>query len=94
MSRHPQPSSPVPEATARVARTACPHGHWSLRRREALGTLFRADAVATLVPTRGHPADAPWRLALVTIRPDVEDRSERQAAEAVRGRLDGPYALS
>jgi transposase len=33
-------------------------------------------------------------LALVTVMPYVEDVSDRQAAEAVRGRIDWKYALS
>jgi transposase len=94
MSRHPQPSPPVPEETARVARTAFPPGNLSLRMRDELATLFTDDAVAPLVPTRGHPAEAPWRLALVTIRPYAEEVSDRQAAEAVRGRSDWTSALS
>jgi transposase len=62
--------------------------------RDELGTLFTDADFAALVPTRGQPAAAPWRLALVTIRPYVEEVSDRPAAEAVRGRIDGKYALS
>jgi transposase len=94
LSLHPQPIPPVPEETARVAWTAFPHGHLYLRRREELGTLFTDDDCATLFPARGQPAEAPWRLALVTVRPYVEEVSDRQAAEAVRGRIDWKYALS
>jgi transposase len=93
-SRPPPPIPPVPEATARVARTAVPRGHWSLMRRDELGTRFTNDDCAALFPTRGQPAEAPWRLALVTIMPDVEEVSDRRAAEAMRGRIDGPSALS
>jgi transposase len=89
MSRHPPPIPPVPEETARVARTAFPHGNLSLMRRDALGPLFTDDDCAALFPTRGPPAEAPWRLALGTIMQDVEGGSARQAAEAVRGRIDG-----
>jgi transposase len=94
MSRHPQPIPPVPEETARVARTAFPHGNLSLMRRDELGTRFTKDDFAALFPTRGQPAEAPWRLALVTIMPDVEEVSDRRAAEAMRGRIDWQYALS
>jgi transposase len=93
-SLHPQPIPPVPEETARVARTACPHGNLDLRRRDELGTLFTDDDFATLCPARGQPAAAPWRLALVTVMHDVEAVSDRQAAEAVRGRIAWMYALS
>jgi transposase len=94
MSLHPQPIPPIPEETARVARTAFPHGHVYLMMRDELGTLFTDDDFAALFPPRGPPAEAPWRLALVTIMPYVEDISDRQAAEAVRGRIDWQYALS
>jgi transposase len=94
MSLHPQPIPPIPEETACVARTAFPHGNLYLRMRDELGTLFTDDDFAALYPTRGQPAEAPWRLALVTIMPYVEDISDRQAAEAVRGRIDWKYALS
>lgn len=94
MSRHPQPIPPLPEETARVARTAFPHGNLSLMMRDELGTRFTDDDFTALFPTRGQPTEAPWRLALVTIRPDVADLSDRQAAEAVRGRMAWKYALS
>jgi transposase len=94
MSRQPQPIPPVPEETARVARTAFPHGNLSLMMRDELGTRFTDDDVTALFPTRGQPTEAPWRLALVTIRPYVEDISDRQAAAAVRGRMAWKYALS
>jgi transposase len=42
----------------------------------------------------GQPALSPWRLALVTIMQFVEGLSDRQAAEAVRSRIDWKYALS
>jgi transposase len=35
----------------------------------------------------------PWRLALVTVMPFAEGLSDRQAAEAVRVRIDWKYAL-
>ncbi len=49
---------------------------------------------ADLFPTRGQPAAAPWRLALVTLFQFAEDLSDRQAADAVRARIDWKYALS
>jgi transposase len=94
MSLHPQPIPPVPEETARIARIAFPHGNLYLMMRDELGTLFTDDDFATLFRARGQPAEAPWRLALVTVMPYVEDVSARQAAEAVRGRIDWKYALS
>jgi transposase len=43
---------------------------------------------------RGQPAAAPWRLALVTLFQFAEDLSDRQAADAVRARIDWKYALA
>jgi len=89
---HPIPA--VPEETARVARTVFPQGNVYRMRRDELGTLVTDDAFAARFPTRGPPAEAPWRLARVTLRPDGEAVSDRQAAAAVRGRIDWPYARS
>ena len=94
MSLHPQPLPSVPEETARVARAAFPHGHLYLVMRDAFGALFTDDDFAALFPTRGQPAEAPWRLALILVLQYVEDLSDRQAADAVRSRIDWKYALS
>ncbi len=48
----------------------------------------------SLFPNNGQPAYAPWRLALITVFQSLENLSDRQAADAVRGRLDWKYALS
>src|SRR5262245_22032784 len=67
MSLPPRPNAPVPAETARVARTAFRKGNPYLRLRDHFGTLFTDADFADLFPTRGQPALAPWRLALVTI---------------------------
>ena len=41
----------------------------------------------------GQPGVAPWRLALVTIMQFRETLADRQAAEAVRARIDWKYLL-
>jgi transposase len=61
--------------------------------RDALGTIFTDTDFAALYPDRGRPVEAPWRLALVTIMQFAEGLSDRQAAEAVRARIDWKYAL-
>src|SRR5918993_1638463 len=48
---------------------------------------------ADLYPQRGQPAYTPWRLALVTLLQFREGLSDRQAAEAVRARIDWKYLL-
>ena len=67
MSLHPQPLSPVPAETTRVARAAFPQGNTCLLLRDELGTIFADADFAALYPVRGQPAAAPWRLALVTV---------------------------
>jgi transposase len=93
LSLDPSPIEPVPEETARVARAIFPKGNRSLLVRETLGTLFTATLFVELFPTRGQPALAPWRLALVTLIQDIEGLPDRQAAEAVRTRMDWKYVL-
>jgi transposase len=93
MSLHPQAHFSVPEATQRVARAAFPQGTLCLRIADEFGPLYRDDQFADLFPTRGQPADSPARLALASVLQYVEGLSDRQAADAVRGRIDWKYAL-
>ena len=93
MSLQPSPIAPVPEETARVARAAFPKGNRYLEIRDVLGTIYTDEMFADLFPRRGQPTEAPWRLALVTVFQFLEGLSDRQAADAVRGRIDWKYAL-
>jgi transposase len=88
------PVPPIPDETARVAQAAFPNGTLCLQLRDTLGTLYTDTDFADLFPHRGQPAEAPWRLALVTVLQVVEGLSDRQAADAVRSWLDWKYALS
>src|SRR5215207_10941698 len=94
MSLHGRKPDPIPEETARVARAAFPGGNLYVRMREAFDSIYSDEDFADLFPTRGQPAEAPWRLALVTIFQFAEHLSDRAAADAVRGRIDWKYALS
>ncbi len=94
MSLQPREIPPVPEDTQRVARAAFPKGNVYVRLRDEIGTLFDDPLFAPGFPTRGQPAESPWRLALITVMQFVEGLSDRQAAEAVRARIDWKYALS
>jgi len=89
----PDPIGPIPEETVRVARAAFPKGSRYLQMRDALGTIFTDADFAALYPDRGRPVAVPWRLALVTVMQFAEGLSDRQAAEAVRARIDWKYAL-
>jgi transposase len=93
MSLHPTAIDPVPELTAAVARAAFPHGNRYLTMRDTFGTLFTDQDFIDLFSSRGQPAYPPWRLALVTVLQFAEGVSDRQAADAVRARLDWKYAL-
>jgi transposase len=89
----PMPIEPIPPETARVARAAFSTGNQYLRVADELDSLFTDEVFLALFPPHGQPALPPWRLALVTILPCAEGLSDRQAANAVRGRIDWKYVL-
>lgn len=93
MSLKPQAICPVPPETVRVARAAYPKGNIYLHLRDTLGRISTDEDFADLYPKDGQPAEAPWRLALVSVMQFLENLSNRQAANAVRGRLDWKYLL-
>jgi transposase len=93
MSLKPYPIQSVPAETARVARAAFPHGTPYLTFRDELGPIFQDEDFAALFPTCGQPGLPPWRLALVTLMQFREHLADRQAAEAVRARIDWKYLL-
>ena len=93
MSLHPQDPPMAPEETRRVARAAFPKGTLCLRIADALGPVYQDSQFAALFPRRGQPAAAPGRLALAVVLQFVENLSDREAADAVRGRIDWKYAL-
>src|SRR5260370_24210089 len=61
--------------------------------RDKLGEWLADEQFAGAYGTWGKPGWRPSRLALVTIFQEAEDLTERQAAEAVRTRIDWKYAL-
>ncbi|MEO1006249.1 MAG: transposase, partial [Cyanobacteria bacterium J06638_38] len=93
MSLHPKAIPPVPEETSRVARAAFPKGNY-LQIRDTLGSIYVDEDFADLFSVKGQPAQSPWRLALICVMQYMENLSDRQAADAVRGRIDWKYALS
>jgi transposase len=93
MSLKPLAIQPVPAETVRVARAAFPQGNPYLIPRDTLGPIFQDDDFADLFPLGGQPGLPPWRLALVTILQFRENLADRQAAEAVRARIDWKYLL-
>ena len=59
-----------------------------MRMRDALGELYSDEQFAELFPNRGQPAESPGRIALVRVMQFAEGLSDRQAADAVRARID------
>jgi transposase len=94
MSVHQQPIRPVPEETARVAHLVFPKGNRYMTMRDEIGTLYTDNDFAKLFSTLGQPAISPGQLALICVMQFIEDLSDRQAAEAVRSRIDWKYALN
>jgi transposase len=93
MSLRPNGFTEIPAETSRVARAAFPKGCLVMRVRDALGPLFADEQFSELFAARGRPAWSPARLALVLVLQFVEGLTDRQAADAVRARLDWKYAL-
>jgi transposase len=88
------PGSPIPEETIRVAHAAFPKGNVCMQRHDALGSIYSDEQFGALFSQTGQPAEAPARLALVRVLQFAEGLSDRQAADAVRGRIDWKYALA
>lgn len=86
MSLKPHTIGPVPEETARIARAAYPKGHIYLQLRDEFGTIYEDKDFMNLYPRRGQPAEAPWRLALVSVmqctRGIIRSASRRYCARA------------
>ena len=93
MSLSPQSTGPVPAETIRVAKAAFPNGNPYLKLRDELGPIFDDTDFKDLFSETGQPGVPPWQLALVTVMQFRENLSDRQAAEAVRSRIDWKYLL-
>jgi len=93
MSLHVSPSTPIPAETVRVAHAAFPKGTLYMQMRDTLGPIYEDGQFAALFSHTGQPAEAPARLALVLVMQFAEGLPDRQAADAVRGRIDWKYAL-
>ena len=85
--------SVVPVETARVALAVFPKGNLCITTSNTLGTALSDQAFSELFKKKGQPGVSPWRLALVTILQFVEGLTDRQAANAMRSRIDWKYLL-
>jgi transposase len=94
MSLKPRQIPDIPEETVRIAKSAFRKGNPYMKMRDELGTFFNDEQFLDLYPIDGQPAFSPWRLALVCVMQFAENLTDRQAADAVRARMDWKYALS
>ena len=93
MSLQPQSTQEIPEDTAKVAHAAFPKGNVYMKMRDEVKILYEDADFAALFPNVGQPAETPWRLTMVLIMQFMENLTDRQASDAVRGRIDWKYAL-
>jgi transposase len=70
-----------------------PDGCLAMRTRDVLGPIFADADFTDAFSHRGKPALSPALLALVSVLQFAEGLSDRQAAHAVRARIDWKYAL-
>lgn len=93
MSVRPRPVAEVPELTARTARASNPDGTTAMWVRDRLDGLWWDEDFADWYPRDGRPGLSPAQLATVSVLQFVLGLSDRDAAEAVRCRIDFKYAL-
>jgi transposase len=93
MSMRPRALPEVPEQTAAVARAAFASRSLAMRIRDELGEVFFDGAFLDAFGIRGRPGISPGQLAMVTVLQFAENLTDRQAADAVRGRIDWKYLL-
>lgn len=93
MTLKPKDWSSIPEETVRVTKSAFPKGNAYIKLRDELQTVYTDEEFADLFPNVGQFAESPGRLALITVLQFAEGLSDRQAAEAVRSRIDWKYFL-
>ncbi len=94
MSLQAQSWPAVPEDTAQVVRAVFKRkGSLYITIGDQIGPLFADVDFSDMYAADGKPAVSPNLLALVVIFQFMEDLSDRDAADAVRTRLDWKYAL-
>ncbi|MFJ9567970.1 IS1182 family transposase [Streptomyces fuscichromogenes] len=83
----------IPALTIRMARASNPRGTAAMWVRDRLDELFVDEDFADWYPADGRKGLSPARLAMVSVLQYAENLTDRQAAEAVRCRLDWKYCL-
>ncbi|MGJ3561646.1 transposase [Streptomyces sp. INA 01156] len=94
LSLRPRSGEHVPSLTAQIARASNPDGTTAMWVRDRLDGLWRDEDFADWYPRDGRPSLSPAQLATVCVLQFVLGLSDRQAAEAVRCRIDFKYALA
>ncbi|MCX4433977.1 transposase [Streptomyces mirabilis] len=77
-----------------MARASNPRGTAAMWVRDRLEELFTDEHFADWYPVYGRRGLSPARLAMVSVLQYAENLTDRQAAEAVRCRLDWKYCLA
>ena len=96
MSLQPTPIGPVPEETVRVAHAAFPTGNMYVQLRDHVGRVYEDASFSSLFPSRGQPAEAPWRLAIVTrqvIHPGMFKEFTREAGMGLENGADANLSV-
>src|SRR4051812_13060777 len=93
MSVRARPGAEVPVLTARMARASNPAGTTAMWVRDHLDGLWRDEDFADWYPRDGRPGLSPAQLATVSVLQFLLGLADRDAAEAVRCRIDFKYAL-
>lgn len=88
MALQPQAVYIVPEETERVAHIIFPKPNPIMHMYDEFGVMFNDADFTDLFPRQGQPAEAPGRLALATLLRFMEGLTDRQAADAVRTKID------
>ncbi|WP_334029449.1 transposase [Nocardia terpenica] len=94
MSLGRRPAVKIPPLTAQVARASNPRGTTAMWIRDRLESLWDDEDFADWYPRDGRPGLSPAQLATVSVLQFLLELSDRQAAEAVRCRIDFKYALA
>ncbi|MFF1482596.1 transposase [Streptomyces sp. NPDC058301] len=94
MSLRPRSGEQVPPLTAQIARASNPGGTTAIWVRDRLDGLWCDEDFADWYPRDGRPGLSPAQLATVCVLQFLLGLSDRQAAEAVRCRIDFKYAMA
>jgi transposase len=94
LSLRPRSGEQVPSLTVQVARASNPGGTTAIWVRDRLDGLWCDEDFVDWYPRDGRPGLSPAQLATVCVLQFLLGLSDRQAAEAVRCRIDFKYAMA